>query len=78
MVFFNPAEKYRGPGSATPGIPRDRRERELQAMVANQDGKEIISILYKEATGTPHGIALPGVFVRTEMIPAILAHEYPQ
>jgi hypothetical protein len=77
MVIFNPFQKYRGPGSAIPGTPREHREQELFAMIANQDGSEIIKFLYEEATGIPHGTSHRGELI-AGMIPAILAHEYPQ
>jgi hypothetical protein len=77
MVFFNPLEKYRGRRAADPKKTREERERELHQMAATQEGLEIITILYNEATGRPHGVGPDiGTLVKGEMIPVILRHEY--
>jgi hypothetical protein len=56
------------------------REQELQRLASTDAGKSIIVDLYKQAKGIPPGTdpaGFLGTLIRTEMIPAILAHEYP-
>jgi hypothetical protein len=47
-------------------------------MAETAEGCDAILYLWKEARGIPAGIAAPeGTMIRTQMIPELLAHEYP-
>jgi hypothetical protein len=80
MIRLTPDGRYRGPGGPDPKKSRAERERELLQMMTTQDGAEVITYLWKEAKGIPAGIDPPGTIgmgPRQEMIPDLLAHEYP-
>jgi hypothetical protein len=48
-------------------------------MARTKNGREIILALWMEAKGMPFGTCPPvGTSVRQEMIPDVLAHEYPE
>lgn len=80
MIEQTPHGKYRGPGGPDPKKTRTEREQELLRMAATHDGREIICSLWEEVKGIPPGVEPPGMvgtLVKHEMIPDILAHEYP-
>jgi hypothetical protein len=80
VMQLTPNGRYRGPGGPDPKKSRAERETELLSMMHTQDGLEIILYLWKEAKGIPAGITPPGMIgtlVKQEMIPDLLAHEYP-
>ena len=80
MIRLTSDGKYRGPGGPDPKKSRVEREQELRALAQTADGLEIINYLWKEAKGVGAGISPPGAIgasVQQEMIPDILAHEYP-
>ena len=69
-----------GPYGPDPKKPRAKREQELQQLANTKDGCDIVLYLWKAAKGIPAGQSPPGsigTLVRQEMIPEILAHEYP-
>jgi len=80
MVQLTPDGKYRGPFGPNPRKTKADREKELLGLADQEEGLDIILCLWKEAKGIPAGSSPPGTigtFVRQEMIPDILAHEYP-
>jgi hypothetical protein len=78
MVQLTADGRYRGAGGPEPKKPRAVREEELLWMMPTLDGRDIILALWKEAKGIPFGTCAPiGTSLRQEMIPDILAHEYP-
>ena len=79
MVSLRPDGTYRGPGGPDPKKTRGQRAQELDAMARTKNGREIILALWMEAKGMPFGTCPPvGTSVRQEMIPDVLAHEYPE
>jgi len=78
MVELDLQGRYRGRFGPDPKKRKVEREAELHGLVASQEGTEIILYLWKEAKGIPAGTAPDrGTLVRAEMIPELLAHEYP-
>jgi hypothetical protein len=80
MIQLTAAGRYRGPGGVDPKKTRAVRERELQRMAGTQDGAEIVFYLWLEAKGVPAGSepeGARGTLLKQEMIPEVLAHEYP-
>ena len=80
VIRLTPDGKYRGPYGPDPKKSRAEREQELSMLAGSDEGCEIILYLWKEAKGIPAGQSPPGsigTMVRQEMIPEVLAHEYP-
>jgi hypothetical protein len=67
---------YRGPGGPDPGRTREQREAELGRMMRTGDGQDIILALAREAWDMPRGTYLPIGTRLTQMVEAILQHEY--
>jgi len=80
MIRLRGDGTYRGPGGPDPKKSRVEREQELLGMADSEEGRDIICCLWKEAKGIPPGTepaGMIGTLVKQEMIPEILAHEYP-
>jgi hypothetical protein len=80
MIELTSDGKCRGPGGPDPKKSRSVREQELHTLARTAAGLEIIDCLWHEAKGIGPGVDPPdaiGTLVRQEMIPDILAYEYP-
>ena len=78
MVRLTADGKYRGPFGRDPKKSRAAREQELLRLANSQEGTEIILALWMEAKRIPFGTCPPvGTMVKQEMVPDILAFEYP-
>jgi hypothetical protein len=78
MAHLDAYGHHRGRGGADSKKNKAEREAELRGMAETVAGCEAILYLWKEARGIPAGTAAPdGTRIRTQMIPELLAHEYP-
>jgi hypothetical protein len=64
-------------GKVIASMAKAERVWQLQRLADTHDGCEIIRDLWNRIKVIPPGSGVVGILVRQEMIPDILAHEYP-
>jgi hypothetical protein len=78
MAHLDAYGHHRGRGGPDSKKSKAEREAELRGLAETGEGCDAILYLWKEARGISAGTAAPdGTLIRTQMIPELLAHEYP-